>query len=142
MSLSEAELEVRSVQIEIMKQRQRDCEDKLNLTLENIPFNNNNNCLVNCPIDSKHFVAEKSFEKHVNICKYKQRGVEPGEIKEFETGTGPKGRILIPNILEENIIDRVKGKEFGSEEYENALKQLAKETGVNQDIEVCVYKRK
>ena len=125
MSLSTADMEVRSVQLEIMKQRLTDCEDNLQSVYENIPFSIHSGCLVNCPVYTQHYVPAKSYDKHVNICKYKQRGIAPGEIRKYERGTELKGQILTPNKLEAEIIERVRGKEIGSQAYESALQELA-----------------
>ena len=137
MYVSAADLEVRSVQLEIMKQRLKDCEGKLNSAFDNIPFNFNSDCLVNCPVNKQHFIASKRYDKHVNICKYKQRGISAGEIKRSGWGNGSRGQILIPNKLEEEIIERVKGKEIGTEEYQAALLELARSTMDTTEIEVC-----
>ena len=110
-SLTEVDIEVRSVQLEIMKQRVSDCEEKVNSALEKIDFViTDNNLMVQCPLDSRHYIPIASEPKHLETCKYSKKGIGTEDIKEFGPRSGAKGLVLIPNCLETEILSRVRGK--------------------------------
>ena len=113
MSVTETELEVRKVQLGIMKQRLEDCVYKTSLVEMEIGRED----LVQCPIDSNHYICKQQQQQHVEACKYKQRGIASDEMRKFgERGKG-KGVIIISNNLEEDILKK---------SHRNSIQEIAK----------------
>ncbi|KAI6660356.1 hypothetical protein LOD99_13942 [Oopsacas minuta] len=125
MSLSEAEIEVRSVQLEIMRQRLEDCEYKTKLIELDISTDDS----MQCPVNPQHYIKDTN-KQHIRVCKYKQEGVSREEIRDFGIRGRERGLVIIPNKLEDDILRKMRG----ITEYKHVIKDIAGDESIDKQV--------
>ena len=132
MSVTEIDLVVRKVQLDMMRQRLEDCDYKTNLVELEIGSQD----LVQCPVNSNHYISkqQQQQQQHVDTCKYKQRGISSDEMRKFgERGNG-SGVIIISNKLEEDILKECKKHE----DYRTHIKEIAKMSSTEDQVSIHI----
>ena len=122
MSVTEIDLEVRKVQLDIIKQRLEDCDYRTNLVELEIGRQD----LIQCPIDSNHYIGKQQQQQHIETCKYKQRGIASDEMRKFGEREKGKGVIIISNKLEEDILKK--------SEERRSIQEIAKMSSTEKQV--------